>query len=64
VSNGSHSIALVPMLQICLGGDVPESYYSHSLESPDHTGLTRIQVDRGKQIRLAYRVSQPGSILR
>lgn len=48
--------------QLCQGGYVPPSYYLS--EETDSGHMTNITVIRGEKLRLDFKVTKPGAILR
>ncbi|KAL8562081.1 hypothetical protein ACOMHN_031852 [Nucella lapillus] len=48
--------------QVCMGGDVPEEYYSQDLS--DLTGFTEASIGRGSSLQVDVTVNKPNCIIR
>lgn len=60
---------LVPLFQICLGGEVPKKYYlslskSNLSKLTENDNLSSVTLSKGGKKRLKYEVKKPGSHLR
>ncbi|XP_070539154.1 SEC14-like protein 2 [Ptychodera flava] len=50
--------------KVCLGGEVPKSYYSQDIIVPDEANLVKTSVKFGSKLDIDFDVKLPGSILR
>ncbi|KAK6192518.1 hypothetical protein SNE40_003970 [Patella caerulea] len=48
--------------QICLGGEIPQKYYSEVLSNLD--GFTEVDLGRGSSLQLDYEIKVPQSVIR
>lgn len=52
----------IELFQICIGGEVPSSYYNPGLSLKD--GFESISIANGGNASIPYVVTKPGSILK